>query len=233
MGRRLAIHTATPSARRGLNFSGPHRERAASFSASSARSRAAKERSASTGMEEENRHDDDEVADKRAEEIAKGVQQMAVDDPGSQKGHASPTSGDEHMSAQGERVSGIFSYAGSTDSSRAAQEKEALTFEKTALSMKERMLSAKRKKSNMEQERVLAKSPRTARELEKMGKGLQTGGREEMEHAAAGASPMVGMQIDGKGQKAEARKQQATPLQHVPMATDNLVGTPGGSHQEP
>ncbi|CAN6171137.1 unnamed protein product [Urochloa humidicola] len=235
MGRRLAVHTATPSVRRGLNFSGQQRERAASFSASSAqdgaRKRTTKERSASTGKEKENLYEDDDVADKRTEEIAKGVQEMAVDDPANQKGHASPTSRDEQMSAQGERVSGIYSYAGSIDSSRAAHEKETLKLEKSALSMHERMLNAKRKKSNAEQDRTLANSPRTARELEKVGKGMQMTEAARMEQEAAGASFMVGVQFEGKGQKLQASMQQVPPAQHVPTTTDNLVGTPAGSHQ--
>ncbi|CAN6243940.1 unnamed protein product [Urochloa humidicola] len=65
MGRRLAVHTAIPSVRRGLNFSGQQRECAASFSASSAQDGTGKARG---------RCYDDEVADKQAEEIARGVQ---------------------------------------------------------------------------------------------------------------------------------------------------------------
>ncbi|CAN6287497.1 unnamed protein product [Urochloa humidicola] len=240
MGRRLAVYTAAPSARRGLNFSGSQKERAASFSASSgptrARGRDSREQSAGSGMKEDGRQRGD--ANMTTEELATGVERMVVDDTGVyQKDILHPDAGGDQRNIQmKDRVSGLESYAGSTDGSLSAIGKDEQDGGKVAVSMKERLQKAKRKLGSSAPGEQLIKSPRMARESEKeyLNRELKAGhATTVLEAMEDGAAHMVGVQMEGDKAGLLAREgilcEASKPMD--PMATDNLVGAQEEPHQ--
>ncbi|CAN6372213.1 unnamed protein product [Urochloa humidicola] len=240
-GRTYSFRPQSPPARRGLNFSGAQRDRAASFSGSStprgAPGGGRGERPASTrAMGETCTKKGEEEAAVAAADLAAKVREMAVD---GHEFHGSQEDMSASVEASGQgggKVSGLDSYFGSSDGSLLTQMPEIATRPSQPLSMRERLQLGKNKSLGAPTRKNLIKSPRAIRDIEKQARNKK---------GAAADALAASLEVDGLGYMKNIEKEaagmppapvagaQAGEFQFAPEAANNLVGTQEEAHQEP